>query len=77
MKGDMANPRRARGPGTGALSVCRASIGLSARSAAEEEVFDNSAADEPDRTDAHRAAACDVLRPGGPQTARCRVDTEV
>lgn len=76
MKGDKANPRRARGPGAGALSVCRASIGLSARSAAEE-VFDNSAADEPDRTDAHRAAAGDVLPPRRPQKARCRVDTEV
>jgi hypothetical protein len=76
MKGDKANPRRASGPGAGALSVRRASIGLSARSAAEE-VFDNPAANDPDCADAHRAAAGDVLPPAGPQMARRRVDTEV
>jgi len=76
MRGDKANSRRAHGRGADALSVCRASIEPPAEPA-PEEVFDNRAADEPDCADAHRAAAGDVLPPGGPQTARSRVDTEV
>jgi hypothetical protein len=72
----MANARRAPGRRAAGPSIRLASIKPPALPA-PEEVFDNPAANDPDRADAHRTAAGDVLPPRGPQMARLRVDTDV